>query len=89
MSGRRIGKKLIYRTASPLVAAFGCAEILRVTGVRRTANPNKRDGLVNLMIASDPDPRAYKDIRQVMADQSDPTEVPHVLTQVLNYKGTG
>jgi RNA-splicing ligase RtcB len=33
-------------------------------------------------------PRAYKDIKQVMADQSDLTEVVHVLTQVLNYKGT-
>jgi tRNA-splicing ligase RtcB len=37
----------------------------------------------------DEDPRAYKDIRQVMADQSDLTEVIHVLRQVLNYKGTG
>lgn len=37
----------------------------------------------------DEDPRAYKDIRQVMADQSDLTEVVHVLTQLLNYKGTG
>jgi tRNA-splicing ligase RtcB len=37
----------------------------------------------------DEDPRAYKDIRQVMADQADLTEVVHVLSQVLNYKGTG
>jgi tRNA-splicing ligase RtcB (3'-phosphate/5'-hydroxy nucleic acid ligase) len=37
----------------------------------------------------DEDPRAYKDIRQVMADQPDLTEVVHVLSQVLNYKGTG
>jgi tRNA-splicing ligase RtcB len=37
----------------------------------------------------DEDPRAYKDIRQVMADQADLTEVVHTLTQVLNYKGTG
>jgi RNA-splicing ligase RtcB len=37
----------------------------------------------------DEDPRAYKDIRTVMADQSDLTEVVHVLRQVLNYKGTG
>jgi RNA-splicing ligase RtcB len=37
----------------------------------------------------DEDPRAYKDIKQVMADQSDLTEVVHVLSQVLNYKGTG
>lgn len=35
----------------------------------------------------DEDPRAYKDITTVMADQSDLTEVVHVLTQVLNYKG--
>src|SRR5215469_16270542 len=37
----------------------------------------------------DEDPRAYKDIKQVMADQADLTEVVHVLHQVLNYKGTG
>jgi RNA-splicing ligase RtcB len=37
----------------------------------------------------DEDPRAYKDIRQVMADQADLTEIVHTLTQVLNYKGTG
>jgi tRNA-splicing ligase RtcB len=33
-------------------------------------------------------PSAYKDIDQVMADQSDLVEVLHTLTQVLNYKGT-
>jgi tRNA-splicing ligase RtcB len=37
----------------------------------------------------DEDPRAYKDVRQVMADQADLTEVVHTLNQVLNYKGTG
>jgi tRNA-splicing ligase RtcB len=37
----------------------------------------------------DEDPRAYKDIRQVMEDQSDLTGVVHRLTQILNYKGTG
>ena len=37
----------------------------------------------------DEDPRAYKDIRKVMADQTDLTEIVHVLHQVLNYKGTG
>ena len=36
----------------------------------------------------DEDPRAYKDIDQVMADQSDLVTVDHVLHQVLNYKGT-
>lgn len=33
-------------------------------------------------------PGAYKDIDQVMADQSDLVEVRHTLRQVLNYKGT-
>jgi RNA-splicing ligase RtcB len=33
-------------------------------------------------------PAAYKDIDQVMADQSDLVEVQHTLHQVLNYKGT-
>jgi tRNA-splicing ligase RtcB len=33
-------------------------------------------------------PSAYKDIDQVMADQTDLVEVRHTLHQVLNYKGT-
>ena len=33
-------------------------------------------------------PSAYKDIDQVMADQTDLVEVQHTLSQVLNYKGT-
>jgi RNA-splicing ligase RtcB len=33
-------------------------------------------------------PTAYKDIDQVMADQSDLVEILHTLHQVLNYKGT-
>src|SRR5918912_1444167 len=33
-------------------------------------------------------PAAYKDIDQVMADQSDLVDVLHTLHQVLNYKGT-
>jgi tRNA-splicing ligase RtcB (3'-phosphate/5'-hydroxy nucleic acid ligase) len=36
----------------------------------------------------DEDPRAYKDVDQVMADQRDLVAVEHTLTQVLNYKGT-
>lgn len=35
----------------------------------------------------DEDPRAYKDIDQVMADQADLVTVEHTLHQVLNYKG--
>ena len=33
-------------------------------------------------------PSAYKDIDQVMADQTDLVEILHTLRQVLNYKGT-
>ena len=36
----------------------------------------------------DEEPRAYKDIDQVMADQSDLVAVEHSLHQILNYKGT-
>ena len=35
----------------------------------------------------DEDPRAYKDIDQVMADQDDLVTVEHTLSQILNYKG--
>lgn len=41
-------------TASMSIAGFVRDEILRTTGVQRTVRPNKRDGVVNLMIASDP-----------------------------------
>ena len=33
-------------------------------------------------------PTAYKNIDQVMADQSDLVQILHTLRQVLNYKGT-
>jgi tRNA-splicing ligase RtcB len=36
----------------------------------------------------DEDPRAYKDIDRVMADQADLVTVDHTLRQILNYKGT-
>jgi len=35
----------------------------------------------------DEDPRAYKDIDLVMADQADLVRVDHTLSQILNYKG--
>ena len=41
-------------TASPATAEFTCAEILRVTGARREPRPNKRDGVMNIMVANDP-----------------------------------
>jgi len=36
----------------------------------------------------DEDPRAYKDIHRVMAQQADLVEIEVELTQILNYKGT-
>jgi tRNA-splicing ligase RtcB len=48
----------------------------------RTWNADKAQVLL------DEHPQAYKDIDQVMADQSDLVEVEHVLRQVFNYKGT-
>ncbi len=41
-------------TASLAIAEFTCAEMLRVTGARRTTNPNRRDGVYNVMLTSDP-----------------------------------
>lgn len=61
---------------------------------RRSLDP---EGLTEAMVGKawnhdaktliDEDPRAYKDIDQVMADQSDLVAVEHTLSQVLNYKG--
>jgi tRNA-splicing ligase RtcB len=36
----------------------------------------------------DEDPRAYKDIDEVMANQAELVTIEHTLNQVLNYKGT-
>lgn len=36
----------------------------------------------------DEDPRAYKDIGEVMANQTDLVTIGHELRQVLNYKGS-
>lgn len=41
-------------TASPAIATFTCAEILRVTGTARTTRPNARDRVMNIIIAKDP-----------------------------------
>ncbi len=39
-----------FVTASPALAQYFCDTVLEVCGVRRTANPNKRDGVYNLMV---------------------------------------
>ena len=36
----------------------------------------------------DEDPRSYKDIDEVMANQADLVRIDHTLSQILNYKGT-
>lgn len=47
----------------------------------RVWNSNNAEALL------DEDPRAYKDIDQVMADQADLVRPVHTLSQILNYKG--
>ncbi|NEW57801.1 hypothetical protein GV794_19375 [Nocardia cyriacigeorgica] len=39
-----------FVTASPAAAAFFCRTIRRVCGVTRTARPNRRDGVFNVMV---------------------------------------
>lgn len=41
-------------TASPRLAQHFCAEIEAVCGVKRSAKPNKRDGVCNVMVANGP-----------------------------------
>ena len=73
-AGRRLSRGQAKRSLDP--------EGLRTVMKGKTWNAAAARALV------DEDPRAYKDIRKVMADQSDLTAVVHVLHQVLNYKGT-
>jgi RNA-splicing ligase RtcB len=74
-AGRRMSRGQAKRTLNP--------EGLRTAMKGKTWNASSAPALV------DEAPQAYKDIRRVMADQSDLTAVVHVLHQVLNYKGTG
>lgn len=73
-AGRRYGRKEAQRrfTATQLKEAMH----------GRTWQSNKASELI------DESPMAYKDIDQVMRDQSDLVRVDHVLNAVLNYKGT-
>jgi hypothetical protein len=41
-------------TASQELAKFVCSEIKRITGASRTAKPNRRDGVMNVMLGNDP-----------------------------------
>jgi tRNA-splicing ligase RtcB len=49
-------------------------------------SPGKRQGEDKMLL--DEDPRAYKDIDEVMAAQDDLVTIDHRLHQILNYKGT-
>lgn len=55
-------------------------------GIAWNAGPGTRPG--NAAQLLDEDPRAYKDIDEVMAAQDDLVSVEHRLHQILNYKGT-
>jgi len=72
-AGRRMSRGDARRKLSPesLTAAMG----------DRTWNSDRAASLV------DEHPDAYKDVRQVMADQADLCAITHTLRQVLNYKG--
>ncbi|MGI5169397.1 hypothetical protein ACQEU3_34120 [Spirillospora sp. CA-253888] len=43
-----------FTTLSPAMNAYFCDKACEVTGVRRTVNPNKRDGVYNPLLTSEP-----------------------------------
>lgn len=55
-------------------------------GLREAMSGKAWNGNAKALI--DEDPRAYKDINQVMSDQEDLVRIEHRLVQILNYKGT-
>lgn len=57
----------------------------QMAGITWNAGPGTRPG--NAVALLDEDPRAYKNIDEVMAAQADLVTVDHTLRQVLNYKG--
>ena len=73
-AGRRMGRKEATRQLT--------AASLRDAMAGRTWDDAMASDLV------DEHPLAYKDVRQVMADQADLVEIVHELRQVLNLKGT-
>ena len=72
-AGRRLSRSKAKRELS--------ADSLNAAMKGTTWNADKALALV------DEHPAAYKDVGQVMADQSDLVEVDHVLHQILNFKG--
>lgn len=72
-AGRRLSRGEARRTLD--------LDGLRLAMAGRTWNEANADALL------DEDPRAYKDIDQVMEDQRDLVRIDHTLHQILNYKG--
>ena len=72
-AGRRMSRTAARRALS--------VDSLREAMAGRSWNADAAEALL------DEHPAAYKDIDQVMADQTDLVEVQHVLRQVFNYKG--
>lgn len=80
--------------ASFCSCSHGAGRRMSRTAARRELD---RQGLVDAMAGKawngdaegliDEDPRAYKDIDEVMANQADLVAVEHTLRQILNYKG--
>jgi tRNA-splicing ligase RtcB len=80
--------------ASFCSCSHGAGRRMSRTAARKTLD---RDGLVAAMAGKawnndaenliDEDPRAYKSIDEVMANQADLVNIEHELRQVLNYKG--
>lgn len=73
-AGRRMSRGAARKTLS--------VESLREQMAGKTWNDRDAEALL------DEHPESYKDIDQVMADQSDLVRVEHTLHQILNYKGT-
>ena len=57
----------------------------QMKGIAWNGSPGRRDGDDKALL--DEDPRAYKDIDQVMEAQKDLVTIDHRLHQILNYKG--
>jgi tRNA-splicing ligase RtcB len=73
-AGRRMSRNEAKRTLD--------LDGLRTAMAGKTWNEKQAKALL------DEDPRSYKDIDQVMADQADLVTIDHTLSQILNYKGT-
>jgi tRNA-splicing ligase RtcB (3'-phosphate/5'-hydroxy nucleic acid ligase) len=71
------GRRLSRRKAKDTLTA----ESLTAAMAGKTWNGDRASSLV------DEHPEAYKDIDEVMADQSDLVEIEHTLSQIFNYKG--